>query len=130
MRRESGYMQGEGGIRTGLRDGDEEVWGRVERVRVEDRTKSDHFPVVVWIRGEVGVSRRAGGGRRRRWRWTEGKREFRERIESVAGQRRKREGGMGGDERSYTNNIEGGTGGGREKERGWWDEERRRGKRK
>lgn len=34
--------------------GDKEVWGRVERVRMEDRTESDHFPVVVWIRGKVG----------------------------------------------------------------------------
>lgn len=62
---------------------DEEVWGRVERVRVEDRTESDHFPLAVWIRGEGKVSRRAGG-ERRRWRWTEeGKRKFRERIERV-----------------------------------------------
>lgn len=41
---------------------DEKVWGRVERVRVEDRTESDHFPLVVWIRGEGKVSRRAGEG--------------------------------------------------------------------
>lgn len=46
--------------------GDEEVWGRVKRVRVEDRTESDHFPLVVWIKGEGKVSRRAGGGRRRK----------------------------------------------------------------
>lgn len=56
--------------------GDEEVWGRVERVRVEDRTESDHFSLVVWIRGEGKVSRRVGGGRRRSWRWTEEDKRF------------------------------------------------------
>lgn len=56
---------------------------------MEDRIESDHFPVVVWIkrvRLRSGLSRRVGGGRRKRWRWTEeGKRGFRERIEGVAG---------------------------------------------
>lgn len=53
---------------------------------MEDRIESDHFPVVVWIKRGSGLSRRVGGGRRKRWRWTEeGKRGFRERIEGVAG---------------------------------------------
>lgn len=110
--------------------GDENVWGRVERVRVEDRTESDHFPLVVWIRREGKVSRRAGGGRRRRWRWTEeGKREFKERIERVWQ-------GKGGKEEVEWREMKGviqtilreGQEGGRENKGGWWDEECRRGK--
>lgn len=40
--------------------------------------------MVVWIKRGSGISRREGGGRRKRWRWTkEGERGFRERIERV-----------------------------------------------
>lgn len=42
-----------GGIGGGLRNReDREVWERIETLRVEDRVESDHFPVVVWIKGK------------------------------------------------------------------------------
>lgn len=53
---------------------------------MEERVDSDHFPVVIWIKGdEGGVRKRKGGERvRRRWNWTEkGKGIFRERMEKV-----------------------------------------------
>lgn len=46
--------------------GDEEVWERVERIKVEDMIESDHFPVVVWIIGGGEIIRRKGGGRKKK----------------------------------------------------------------
>lgn len=85
---------------------------------------------MVWIRGEGKVSRRAGGGRRRRWRWTEeGKREFRERIERVWQSKGRKEEVEWGEMKGVIQTIlREGQEGGREKEEGWWDEECRRGK--
>lgn len=61
--------------------GDEEVWGRVERVRVENRIVGSLPGSGMDQRGRREEDKRAGGGRRRRWKWTEeDKREFRERI--------------------------------------------------
>lgn len=64
--------------------GDEEVWERAERIKVGENIESDHFPVMVWVKGGGENVRRIGGGRRKKWRWTEeGRRGFRERIERV-----------------------------------------------
>lgn len=39
----------------------DEVWEKVERVKVRDKIESNHFPVVVWIKGGGGHQK----GRRR-----------------------------------------------------------------
>lgn len=45
---------------------------------------SDHFSVVVWIRGDDGERRKRNGGERERWGWTnEGKELFRKRMKDV-----------------------------------------------
>jgi len=44
---------------------DEEVWEKVDRIRVEDRIDSDHFPVVVWIKGDERIVRGSEGSRAR-----------------------------------------------------------------
>lgn len=41
--------------------GDREVWDRIERIKVEERVDSDHFPVVVWMKGEDEGLKRGGG---------------------------------------------------------------------
>lgn len=46
MRRVIGRMQEKGEMLDYV-IGDEEVWERVERVKVEDKIELDHFPVVV-----------------------------------------------------------------------------------
>lgn len=38
--------------------GDKEVWERVERDKVGEKIESDHFPVVVWIKGRDEIIRR------------------------------------------------------------------------
>lgn len=48
--------------------GDEEIWERVERVKVEDKIESGHFPVVMWIKGGGGIRREGAGGGRDRGR--------------------------------------------------------------
>lgn len=51
---------------------------------MEDRIDSDHFSVVVWIRGNDGERRKRNGGERKRWGWTnEGKELFRKRMKDV-----------------------------------------------
>jgi len=34
--------------------GDEEIKGKVERLRIAERVDSDHHPIEVWIRGQEG----------------------------------------------------------------------------
>lgn len=58
-------MQGKGESVLDYVIGNEEVWERVERIKVEDMIESDHFPVVVWIIGGE-IIRRKGGGRRKK----------------------------------------------------------------
>jgi len=63
--------------------GDEDVWERVYRIKVEDRMESDHFPVVVWVKGEERILR-GNGGKEVKWVWwQEGKRCFREKLERM-----------------------------------------------
>lgn len=38
--------------------GDGEVWEKIERLKVEERVDSDHFPVAVWIKGDGGETRK------------------------------------------------------------------------
>ena len=110
--------------------GNEETWEKVERVKVEERVDSDHQPLVVWVRGEVGGNierRKSGGGREgERGNWTEeGRREF---MRSFG---RRGEGGWSVDEEwgELRGRIKGALGkavvGGGETKRkgGWWDEE-------
>ncbi|KAL6256772.1 hypothetical protein P5V15_011710 [Pogonomyrmex californicus] len=70
---------------------DREMWDRIEKVRMEEKVDSDHFPVMVWIKGEEEGIRKRKSGKEvgRRWRWTEeGKGIFRERMKRVWGERR------------------------------------------
>jgi len=46
--------------------GDEDVWERVCRIKVEDKIESDHFPVVVWVKGEERILR-GNGGKEVKW---------------------------------------------------------------
>jgi len=56
-----------------------QVWEVVNRVRVEDRIDSDHFPVMVEIKGKEKGVRKKRGGEKVKWEWSqEGKRIFRE----------------------------------------------------
>lgn len=49
---EGTFTGGRGGTVIDYILGDSEVRDRIERMRVGDRTDSDHQPVEVWIRGE------------------------------------------------------------------------------
>lgn len=61
--------------------GNEEIWEKVRKIKVENRINSDHFPVVVWIKGEGGAGRK-WGREKRKWEWSqEGKSLFREKLE-------------------------------------------------
>lgn len=61
-----------------------EMWDRIERLSVEDKVDSDHFPVMVWVRWEGERRRRRSGEERKKWRWTdEGKQLFRKKMERV-----------------------------------------------
>jgi len=68
--------------------GDGETWDRVERIEVKDRTDSDHFPLEVWLRGEVKERGRKVNGRRGRWRWTKKGRDSKKRWRSGGKMRR------------------------------------------
>lgn len=40
--------------------GDGEVWEKIERLKVEERVDSDHFPVAFWIKGGDGGKKEWG----------------------------------------------------------------------
>jgi len=111
--------------------GDEELWEKISRIKVEDRIDSDHFPVMVEIKGkEKGVGKKRGEGKVK-WEWSqEGKRTFREKLEKVwEGKEEDRK----MDWKELRKDIQGvlregqGKEGGK-KGRGWRDEECREGK--
>lgn len=84
--------------------GDEEVREMISELKVADRVDSDHFPLVVRIKdGRRGV----GGGNGRagaRWDWSqEGKRVFKEKLESIWDERRE---GWRGDWRELKEDIQ------------------------
>lgn len=37
------------------------MWEKIEKLKVEERMDSDHFPVAVWIKGGSGETRKRRG---------------------------------------------------------------------
>lgn len=59
------------------------MW-EMERMEVEDRIDSDHFPMVIWLKDEEGDIRKRSGKGRKKWRWSEEEKAvFRKKIEKV-----------------------------------------------
>lgn len=64
------------------------MWDRVIRIEVEDKIELDYFLIVVLIK----AGEKDGGSRvekvQKRWKWTiEGKKEFKDKMERVGGER-------------------------------------------
>lgn len=72
---------------------------------------------MTWLKGGENFKRK-GGGRRKKWSWTEeSRRGFKEKIERVWQDKGEGGGGLGGDKGGYSSDIAGGAGGDGEERR-------------
>ena len=79
--------------------GDEEVWEKVNRIRVEERIESDPFPVVVGIKGGEEREGRKGNGRGKMCVVTRREESIQREVEeAIGGLGGGEESGMGGSE--------------------------------
>jgi len=82
VRREHRHARGRGEWVVNYVLEDRQTWDRIERIEVKDRIDLDHFPIEVWLRGEIKGSGKKGSKKRKRWEWMEeGKTMFMEKME-------------------------------------------------
>lgn len=105
--------------------GDGLVEEKIERIRIGDKVNSDHHPIEVWIRGEVGEKGgKRGKGRGRRGVWDEeGRKTFKRKMEETMVEERGLKEGVEGDGKKGKRGNGGSGkewGGGNKGTRGWW----------
>ncbi|XP_070529775.1 golgin subfamily A member 6-like protein 6 [Cardiocondyla obscurior] len=102
--------------------GNEESWNEMEGIEIADKIDSDHFPVVVKIKGKGGGERKKG--KRKRWCWSEeGKEEFNEKAKEIWGEEEEKTEWKKVKEKVNKILKKGQEGRREEQRRGWWDEE-------